>query len=171
MKIFYQVLAREVVPVSADAAVGAPTRDLFDHLALLDVWSLSVADWNYPEGGSLVPPDLFGMMLAAPWMGLSRTAAYNIATLCQLWLACMAAWALGRRFGSGLVCGVAYGLSPFLIGQVMSGEAETLSAWPLPRMVLLLLSPQGNFGSWLSEVFGSPFPFSFSPVSWASAAP
>ena len=27
--------------------------------------------------------------------------------------------------------------------------------------LLLLLSPQGNFGSWLSEVFGSPFPFSF----------
>lgn len=152
--------------LSADAAVGAPTRDLFDHLALLDVWSLSVADWNYPEGGSLVPPDLFGMMLAAPWMGLSRTAAYNIATLCQLWLACMAAWALGRRFGSGLVCGVAYGLSPFLIGQVMSGEAETLSAWPLPLMVLLLLSPRrsawvgagaigaiGALGSWYYGAF------------------
>lgn len=25
--------------------------------------------------------------------------------------------------------------------------------------LLLLLSPQGKFGSWLSEVFGSPFPF------------
>ena len=152
--------------LSADAAVGAPTRDLFDHLALLDVWSLSVVDWNYPEGGSLVPPDLFGMLLAAPWMGLSRTAAYNIATLCQLWLACLAAWALGRRFGSGLVCGVAYGLSPFLIGQVMSGEAETLSAWPLPLMVLLLLSTRraawvgagaigaiGALGSWYYGAF------------------
>jgi len=27
--------------------------------------------------------------------------------------------------------------------------------------LLLLLSPQGNLGSWLSEVFGSPFPFTF----------
>lgn len=152
--------------LSADAAVGVPTRDLFDHLALLDVWALSVSDWNYPEGGSLVPPDLLGMLLAAPWMGLSRSIAYNIATLCQLWLACLGAWALGRRFGSGLVCGVAYGLSPFLIGQAMSGEAETLSAWPLPVMLLLLLSPRrwswaaagavgavGALGSWYYGAF------------------
>ncbi len=152
--------------LTADAAIGAPTRDLFDHLALLDAWALSVSDWNYPEGGSLVPPDLFGMILAAPWLGLSRSLAYNIATLLQLWLACMGAWALGRRFGSGLVCGVAYGLSPFLIGQLMSGEAETLSAWPLPVMVLLLLSARrrawagagavgaiGALGSWYYGAF------------------
>ncbi len=152
--------------VSADEAIGAPTRDLFDHLALLDVWALSVSDWNYPQGGSLVPPDLLGMLLAAPWLGLSRSAAYNIATLCQLYLACLSAWALGRRFGSGLVCGVAYGLSPFLIGQALSGEAETLSAWPLPLMVLLLLSDRrsswaaagavgavGALGSWYYGAF------------------
>ena len=122
-----------------DVALGPASRDLYDHLALLDLWSLQVDDWNYPNGGSLAPPDLFGMLFAAPWIGwLSRATAYNLAVVSQLWAASIAAWALGRRVGVGLVAGVAFGLSPFLVGQAMSGEAETLSAWPLPLWALLL---------------------------------
>jgi hypothetical protein len=120
------------------AAVGHPTRDLFDHLALLDQWSLRPPEWTFPEGGSLVPPDLGGMLLAAPFLGLGRGTAWNAALLLQLGLACTAGWALGRRAGSGLVGGAAFGLSPFLLGEALSGEGETLSVWPLPLLVAAL---------------------------------
>lgn len=123
-------------------ALGRPTRDLYDHLALLDAWFLHTKDWAYPDGGSLVPPDLFGMILAAPLLAwgdtFGRALAYNFGLVARLWFAAAGAWALGRRSGSGLVAGVAFGLSPFLYGEVYTGEAETLSAWPLPVMALLL---------------------------------
>ena len=32
----------------------------------------------------------------------------------------------------------AFGLSPYLVGQAVSGEAETLVAWPLALVALLL---------------------------------
>ena len=134
-------------------ARAAPTRDLFDHLALLDAWFFATGDWNFPEGGRLVPPDLFGMVLAAPALalGLGRGLAHNLAVAVQLWLACAAAWALCRRHGSGLVGGLAFGLSPFLLGQALSGEAETLSAWPLP-LVLLGLDREDRPGLVLAGV-------------------
>jgi len=125
--------------LTPDLAVGHASRDLFDHLALLDHWSMTAPDWNLPSGGSLVPPDLFGMVFAAPVLAVaSRATAYNVAVFCQLWAASAAAWALGRRYGSGMVAGVVFGLSPYLMGQALSGEAETLSAWPLPLWALLL---------------------------------
>ncbi len=125
---------------TGQAAVGHATRDLFDHLALLDHWSLRAPEQAFPDGGALFPPDLTGMVLAAPALalGLPRALAWNLMVLGQLWLACLAAWALGRRYGAGLVAGVGFGLSPYLLGQALSGEAETLAAWPLPLMALLL---------------------------------
>ena len=122
------------------AAVGWATRDLFDHVALLDRWSLRADDWAVPDGGALVPPDLGSMLSAAPalGLGLGRGTAYNLALLCSLFSACVAGWALGRRVGNAVVGGVAFGLSPYLLGQALSGEAETLAAWPLAVMALLL---------------------------------
>jgi hypothetical protein len=119
-------------------AVGWPTRDLFDHVALLDRWSLRADDWAFPDGGALVPPDLGSMLLAAPALGLGRGAAYNLAILGSLVAACLTGWALGRRVGNGLVGGAAFGLSPYLLGQALSGEAETLAAWPIALMAVLL---------------------------------
>jgi hypothetical protein len=121
-------------------AVGWPTRDLFDHVALLDRWSVRADDWALPDGGALVPPDLGSMLLAAPALAaeLGRGTAHNLAMLGSLVAACLAGWALGRRVGNGLVGGVAFGLSPYLLGQALSGEAETLSAWPLALMAVLL---------------------------------
>ena len=150
------------------AALGRPTRDLYDHLALLDAWFLSTEVWNWPEGGRLVPPDVHGMLLGGPALalGLSRAWAYNFGLVVRLWLACVGGWALGRRVGSGLVGGVAFGLSPFLLGEVYTGEAETLSAWPLAVMAWLLerggtrgwiaagvVAAVGALGSWYYGVF------------------
>lgn len=119
-------------------AVGWPTRDLFDHVALLDRWSLRADDWALPDGGALVPPDLGSMLLAAPALGLGRGTAHNVAVLGALVAACLAGWALGRRVGNGLVGGAAFGLSPYLLGQALSGEVETLAAWPIALMAVLL---------------------------------
>ncbi|NOY28237.1 MAG: hypothetical protein GXP62_20430 [Oligoflexia bacterium] len=139
----------------SDLALGRPTRDLFDHLALLDHWALRAPDQAFPDGGALFPPDLGGMLIAALPLaaGLPRATAWNLMVLVQLYLACVAAWALGRRYGAGLVAGLAYGLSPFLVGQALSGESETLSAWPLPLMVLLLEQAADR---WTGRASGSP---------------
>ena len=134
----------------ADApAVGWPTRDLFDHVALLDRWALRADDWALPDGGALVPPDLGSMLFAAPVLALElgRGTAHNVALLGSLFAACIAGWALGRRVGNGLVGGVAFGLSPYLLGQALSGEAETVAAWPLALMALLL--EVGGVGAWV----------------------
>ncbi|MCK6507653.1 hypothetical protein L6R53_30520 [Myxococcota bacterium] len=137
------------------AALGHETRDLFDHLALLDAWALSLPHQAFPDGGSFFPPDLSGMVLAAPLLalGLPRAAAWNAVLLLQLWLAAAAAWALGRRYGAGLVAGVAYGLSPYLLGQALTGEAETIAAWPLPLMALAL---ERAADTWRGRGEGSP---------------
>ncbi len=122
-------------------AIGRPTRDLFDHLWLLDHWSLRAPALRFPEGGRLVPPDPTGMLLATPLLraGLDRALAWNLAVLAQLWFACLAGLALGRRMGAGPVGAVAFGLSPYLLGQAVSGEGETLAAWPLAACAALLL--------------------------------
>lgn len=139
----------------AAGALGHETRDLFDHLALLDAWALSLPHQAFPDGGSFFPPDLSGMALAAPLLalGLPRAAAWNAVLLLQLWLASAAAWALGRRYGAGLVAGVAYGLSPYLLGQALTGEAETIAAWPLPLMALAL---ERAADTWRGRSEGSP---------------
>jgi hypothetical protein len=158
---FFLVLAMVAVgPVhllpGTEAAVGRATRDLFDHLALLDVWSLEAPGWAHPAGARLFPPDLSGMVLAWPLLqvGVGRALAHNWVMVAQLWLACMGAWALGRRYGSGMVAGVAYGLSAYLVGQAFSGEAETVAAWPLPVM-LLCLERGGWRGFVLAGVVGA----------------
>lgn len=140
-----------------DLAIGHPTRDLFDHLALLDHWALSAPEQAFPDGGRLFPPDLSGMLLAAPALALDlpRATAWNLATLAQLWLCCLGAWALGRRYGAGLAAGVAFGLSPYLLGQALTGEAETIAAWPLPVMLLLL---EVAADRWRGRATGSPLP-------------
>ena len=60
--------------------IGSDTRDLFDHIALLDQWAWQTDAWNYPTGGRLIPPDLFSMIFASPWLslGMGRGAAYDL---------------------------------------------------------------------------------------------
>ncbi len=127
------------------AALGMPTRDLFDHLWLHD-WMggalstgdtlLSTRDISWPTGGRLMHPDPLGWLLHlvfVPFMGL--VASYDVLLVLQLWLAALAAWLLGARVSgsaaAGWFAGLAFGLSPFLLGQALGGESETVAAWPL----------------------------------------
>lgn len=156
---------RHLVPGSP--ALGWPTRDLYDHLALLDAWATVTPGWRWPEGGVLLPPDPQGMLIGVPFLPGDRALAWNAGLVARLWLAAVGAWLLARRLGgSGLVAGVAYGLSPFLLGQALTGEAETLSVWPFPVALWLLLDPRpgaralagvlaavGALSSWYYAVF------------------
>jgi len=127
------------------AALGMPTRDLFDHLWLHD-WLggalstgdtlLSTSDISWPTGGRLMHPDPVGWLLHlvfVPFLGL--VASYNALLVAQLWLAALAAWLLGARVSgsvaAGWFAGLAFGFSPFLLGQALGGESETVAAWPL----------------------------------------
>jgi len=127
------------------AALGMPTRDLFDHLWLHD-WLggalsagaplLSTSDISWPTGGRLMHPDPVGWLLHlvfVPFLGL--VASYNALLVSQLWLAALAAWLLGARVSgsvaAGWFAGLAFGFSPFLLGQALGGESETVAAWPL----------------------------------------
>ena len=127
------------------AALGAPTRDLFDHLWLHD-WlgsnllggdgPLYTQELAWPDGGRLMHPDPVGWLLYAGFASLmGGVAAYDAMLVMQLWLAALAAWLLGARVAgsatAGWLAGLAFGLSPFLLGQALGGESETVAAWPL----------------------------------------
>ncbi len=127
------------------AALGLPTRDLFDHLWLHD-WLgsavfggqdlLSTAEIGFPAGGRLMHPDPLGWLLQLPFVAaLGSVGGYDAMLVLQLWLACLAAWLLGARVArsgsAGWLAGLAFGLSPFLLGQALGGESETVAAWPL----------------------------------------
>lgn len=124
------------VILSTEHFIGAVTRDTYDHIALIDLWQVEVQNWNFPTGGSVLAPDFFGMVLARPFMFLGRGIAYDVAIVLQVWLNCLAGWFLGRRLGSAWVGAIALGFSPYLLGQINSGEMETLSVWPLVFTVL-----------------------------------
>ena len=94
---------------------------------LLDQWTFAVSEWSFPTGGSLVPPDIFSMVFAAPFMGMGRGVAFDIALWIQLWLCCMGGYLVGRQVGSGIIGGVAFGFSPFVLGQLYTGETETMN--------------------------------------------
>jgi hypothetical protein len=127
------------------AALGAPTRDLFDHLWLHDWLGDSLVGGGellhtqalaWPTGGRLMHPDPVGWLLyagLAPLLG--AVGAYDAMLVLQLWLAALAAWLLGARVAgstvAGWLAGLAFGLSPFLLGQALGGESETVAAWPL----------------------------------------
>ena len=114
--------------------IGTETRDLFDHIALLDQWAWQTNAWNYPSGGRLIPPDIFSMIFAGPWLGLGmgRGVAYDLAIAIQLSCNAAAGWYLGRSTGgSPWVAAIALLCAPFCIGQLNSGETETIGLWGL----------------------------------------
>lgn len=119
------------VILSQERFIGEETRDTFDHIALIDLWQTEMMLWNFPAGGSVLPPDFFGMLFAAPFLSLGRGIAYDLSIVFQVWLNCVAGWFLGRKMGAAWVGAIAIGFSPYLLGQVNSGEMETLSVWPL----------------------------------------
>ena len=90
--------------------------------------------WNYPSGGRLIPPDLYSMIFAAPWLtiGLGRGVAYDLSIVTQVICNVGAGWYLGKTTGgSPWVAAVALLCAPFCIGQLNSGETETIGLWGL----------------------------------------
>lgn len=152
--------------------IGRDTRDLYDHLALLDQWSFGVVEWSFPTGGSLVPPDIFSMIFASPFMGLGRGVAFDIALWIQLWLCCIGGYLVGREAGSGMVGGVAFGFSPFVLGQVYTGETETMNAWTLAFLLCVYMrNPRSLWvGVWLAiTCIGSWYYGMYACLCWGAA--
>ncbi len=119
--------------------IGRETRDLFDHIALLDHWSWQATEWNYPTGGRLIPPDLYSMLFALPWWGLGRGVAYDMALLTQLLGNALAGWYLGKvTKGSPLVSAMAMLCAPYALGQLNSGETETIGLWGLTMSIAMI---------------------------------
>jgi hypothetical protein len=153
-----------------EAALGLPTRDLFDHLWLHD-WLgsslaagdslLSTTQLGWPDGGRLMHPDPVGFLVQFPFAALlGPVAGYNALLLVQLWLAALAAWLLGSRVasspGAGWFAGLAFAGSPFLLGQALGGESETVAAWPLLLALWALeRRPLGWRGALLAGALGA----------------
>jgi len=146
---------------TSSSYIGSETRDLFDHIALMDQWSWTTDAWNYPTGGRLIPPDLFSMLFAAPWLafGLERAVAYNLSIATQVCLNAVSGWYLGRvTDGSPWVSAIVLICAPYCIGQLNSGETETIGLWALTFSLAFLHQkkwiPSGIFavltaiGSW-----------------------
>lgn len=139
------------VVLNVDAFLGAETRDLFDHIALLDQWRWHTDQWNYPDGGALIPPDLFSMIFALPWWWLGRGVAYDMAIVTHLMLNGITGWYLARSIGgSPMVGGIAIIASPFLIGQINSGETETIGLWGIIGTLVFLTKEQWRWAGFMA---------------------
>lgn len=134
-----------------DVFLGAETRDLFDHIALLDQWRWHTEQWNYPQGGALIPPDIFSMIFALPWWWLGRGVAYDMAIVTHLILNAVAGWYLARSVGgSPSVGAIAIAASPFLIGQINSGETETIGLWGIIATLTLLTEQRWRWAGFMA---------------------
>ena len=125
---------------SPESYIGSETRDLFDHIALLDHWSWTSTDWNFPVGGRLIPPDLYSMLFALPWWSLGSGVAHDMAIVTHLCCNALAGWYLGKTVGgSPWVGAVALLCAPYALGQINSGETETIGLWGLTMSLTLLI--------------------------------
>lgn len=111
-------------------------------MPLTDQW------WNgfafYPVSGMMAFSDhmLGASLIASPlqWLGAGPITAYNLTFLASFALCAVAAHALGftltRRHDAAIVCGLAYGFSPYRIGHL--AHLELLMAFGMPIALLAL---------------------------------
>ena len=155
--------------LSRSAVIGLHTHDLFDHVWLHrgflgslfgDGSPLQTTAIAWPEGGSILHPDPAG-------------ALYNWMLLVQLWLAALAGWALCRRVTgstlSGWFGGLLIGASPYLLGQVNTGETETVAVWPL-ILGLLYMERVTETRSWRDGILAGLFAGLGAVASWYHGA-
>ncbi len=169
--------------LSRSAVIGLETHDLFDHVWLHrffvdslfgDGSPLRTTNIAWPEGGAILHPDPAGALLytvASPLLG--SVAAYNTMLVLQLWLAALAGWALCRHVtGSALagwLGGLLVGASPYLLGQVNTGETETVAVWPL-LLGLLFLERVVETRRWRDGVLAGLFAGLGAVASWYHGA-
>ena len=127
--------------------------------------------WNYPSGGRLIPPDLFSMIFASPWLGLGfgRGVAYDLSIVTHIICNVVAGWYLGKKTGSPWSSAVALLCAPFCIGQLNSGETETIGLWGLTLCLATLHQHRwiatGFFGP-LSQQLGLGTTVHMPPLLW-----
>ncbi len=146
--LFYQTGALSLF--DAESYIGSETRDLFDHIALLDHWAWHTEDWNYPTGGRLIPPDIYSMIFAVPWFGFGRGVAHDMALFTQLCCNALAGWYLAKTIGgSPWVGAVALVCAPYTMGQLNSGETETVGLWGLTMCIATMVQHRWIWsGAW-----------------------
>ncbi len=98
----------------------------------------------HPIGGTLYYLDMLDALVAAPWLGLlGPVATYDGVVWFNLVLAGLGAFVLVRHLtGSlhgGLLAGVVYGFSPYLLAVVSNGITENLTAGWLPLFLYALI--------------------------------
>ncbi len=102
------------------------------HTALLDA----------PGGGRIAIADPLNALLGFPLVSaFGEVTAYALLVIGHLWLAGVAAHALGRRLGGhGWVAGVGFQCAPIVLSHIHNGSSETVSAGLLPVALLAVVS-------------------------------
>lgn len=130
-------------------------KDLGDPLVVTAIlaWNAQVVPlteqwWNgfgfYPAGGMMAFSEHFlgASLIASPlqWLGLDAITAYNLTFLASFPLSALAAHglalALTKRHDAAVVCGLAYGFTPYRIGHVE--HLELLLAYGMPAALLAM---------------------------------
>ncbi|MBM4367378.1 MAG: hypothetical protein FJ102_14295 [Deltaproteobacteria bacterium] len=146
-----------------EAIPGHPQSDAYEHLQgywwVLDElrhgeWPIHATQFGIPEAGSLWFPDTLGAILSLPiQVVLGAPVAYTVVVVAQLWLAMLAAYAMGLSLGGGRAGGwlaaVIFGVSPFALGLVYSGVSEYFHLAPFPLLFLGMLRFLEGRGSWV----------------------
>jgi len=117
---------------------------------------VEVTQISHPAGGQLYFTDLLDALLAVPLLTVLELATtYNLLLWFNLTLAAVGAFALARHLtGSSpaaFLAGLAYGFSPYLLGNAASGVTETVTGGWLP-LAALALWVTGEGGRWRTAV-------------------
>lgn len=110
-----------------------------------DIWHTNYM--FYPEGISLVFQTFFlpilAIFLPLTKLGLGFVAAYNLGLLALVFLAMFSMFALvfylTKNYTSAVFSGIAYGLSPFLMGHLLGGQTNLSAIFYFPLILLLTL--------------------------------
>lgn len=143
------------------SVIGDPYSDLWKHM--WGLWwfddalrghhalPLFTRDINFPQGGYLYFADPMTASLSVPLQPLlGLVCTYNVLIMAQLLGGCVGAYLLARQLGvrhpGAFLCGVVYGLSPYVLSySVASGVTETVNlAWPPLYLVFLLRALRGD---------------------------
>lgn len=102
-----------------------------------------------PDGGRIVVADPLNALLGYPLVtAFGEVTAYAVLVLGHLWLAGVAAHALGRRLGGhGWVAGIGFQWAPIVLSHVHNGSSEAVSAGLLPVALLASVNAMERGGA------------------------
>ncbi|GDX80322.1 hypothetical protein LBMAG42_21330 [Deltaproteobacteria bacterium] len=160
------------------AIPGHPQSDAYEHVQ--GYWWVAdslrhgefpwrTAAFGVPSEGVLWFPDTIGALLALPITLLGGAPlAYCGLVFTQVWAASVAAYVLGfhvsRSRAAGVLAGVVFGASPFVLGLVHSGVSEYLHLAAFPALWLAGERALSRGGRW---VFAAALAWAW--LGWANA--